>query len=102
MEFTASQNNVVETEKYYKNTSISNIGGYLLFKQQIEIDVLKKAINKLIENADALRMRLVSDAGKTEQAVREYEYENIPIVRLAKNNIDEITISWMKEIFDLY
>lgn len=102
MEFTASQNNVVETEKYYKNTSISNIGGYLLFNKQIEIDILKKAINKLIENADALRMCLVSDAGKTEQIVHKYEYENVPIVRLAKNNVEEITTSWMKEIFDLY
>lgn len=102
MEFTASQNNVIETERYYKNTSISNIGGYLLFKEKIDIDELKKAINKLIENADALRMHLVNGAGKTKQEILPYKLEEIYITRVAKNNIDEVATSWMKEIFDLY
>ena len=33
---TAPQKNVVETDKFFKNTAISNIGGYAIFEGKVD------------------------------------------------------------------
>ena len=38
---TAPQKNVIETDNFFKNTSISNIGGYAIFDNDVDFDVMK-------------------------------------------------------------
>lgn len=96
------QKNVVETDQFFKNTSISNIGGYSIFYTKVDLDLMAKGINRLIENADGLRLHLKEDDGEIKQFIEEYKYEEIPIIDV---NIDDAlnkSDSWMQEPFDLY
>ena len=69
MQLSAPQKNVLETDLYFKNTSIQNIGGYMIFEKKIDYEILNKAYNRLLENADSLRIVITNknipiDAGQ--------------------------------------
>ena len=46
------------TEEYYKNTSINNVGGTLTMDEQINRELLEKAISLFISANDSLRFKL--------------------------------------------
>ena len=97
---TAPQKNVVETDKFFKNTSISNIGGYAIFDNEVDFDLMIAAINKLIEKADGLRIRLVEEDGETKQYMKEYEYQEVKVIDV-ENDILLESNKWMETPFDL-
>ena len=55
---TTPQKNIWNIEQYYKDTSINNICGSLLIKENIDLSILAKAINKFIENNDSFKTRI--------------------------------------------
>ena len=96
------QKNVVETDQFFKNTSISNIGGYSIFYTKVDFNLMAKGINKLIENADGLRIRLKEENGEIKQFITDYEYEEIEIIDLKIEDALNKSDSWMQEPFDLH
>lgn len=101
MQLSAPQKNVLEIELYFKGTSIQNIGGYMIFDKKINYEVLNKAFNKLLENADGLRLRIVKNDNNFTQEIMPYKYQDM------KNagNIDDIEEQckeWMSIPFDIY
>ena len=97
---TAPQKNVVETDNFYKNTSISNIGGYAIFDNDVDFEIMKVAINKLIEKADGLRIHLSEENNETIQYIKEYEYQEVEVIEV-KNDILSESNKWMETPFDL-
>lgn len=100
---TMPQMNVIETEFFFKNTPISNIGGYMRFNQNLKEEVLEKALNEFIKQNDAVRLRIVTEGGTFYQKVTEFENEKIEVVTLDRNeNLDEVMTCWMQEKFDMF
>lgn len=100
---TAPQKNVVETDQFFKNTSISNIGGYSLFFTKVNLEIMAKGINKLIQNADGLRLRLKKeDNNETKQFIVDFKPEEIEVISMDVENALEKSNEWMREPFDLY
>lgn len=101
MKLTAPQENVIETEMFFKNTSISNIGGYMFFYRKMDVERLKKAMQTLMKNADALRLRIVQKDGTIMQEFVPYEQEEISVETLSEETVKAITDEWMQTPFAL-
>ncbi len=97
---TAPQKNVVETDKFFKNTSISNIGGYAIFDNDVDFEIMDIAINKLIEKADGLRLQLCEENDETLQYIKEYEYKKVNVIEVTNDILLESN-KWMETPFDL-
>lgn len=80
---TSSQQNIWNLQKYYEETTISAICGAIYFKNEIDTEILKKAINHVIEHQSGLRLRFCEVNGKAMQQVTEYQYEEIPILQFS-------------------
>ena len=100
---TMPQKNVIETEYFFKNTPISNIGGYMRFNQAVDEKILEKALNEFVKQNDAVRTRLITQDGQFYQKVVEYEYEKVELINVDRTeNLDEVTTTWMREKFDIF
>lgn len=66
-ELTLSQRSINELQSFYSDTSISVICGAVIFEEKLDADVLAAAAERLIEKHDALRMRFVTEKGRTVQ-----------------------------------
>lgn len=97
---TAPQRNVVETDKFFKNTAISNIGGYAIFDGKVDFEIMSEAINKLIEKADGLRIRLHEENEEMMQYVSDFSYQHVDVTNV-ENDILLESNKWMETPFDL-
>ena len=78
---TSPQLSIWYTEKMYPGTSISNVAGTLRIKENIDFDLLERAINLFIESNDGVRLRLcLDDNGNPQQYISEYEYQHLEYV----------------------
>lgn len=100
LNLTAPQKNIIETDKFFKNTSISNIGGYAIFSQKVDFALMIKGINELIKRADGLRIRLTDIDGETKQYIKDYSYQEVKIIDV-NEDILKATDKWMQTPFDL-
>ncbi|HAN08992.1 MAG TPA: non-ribosomal peptide synthetase [Clostridiales bacterium] len=64
-------------EMFHQNTPVNNIVGSVKYEKDMDIDLLEKSINILIEKNDALRIRIIEKEGQPLQYIKEYEYEKI-------------------------
>lgn len=80
---TSSQQNIWNLQKYYEGTAISAICGAIYFKDELDTEILKKAISHVIEHQSGLRLRLCEVNGKAMQQAFEYQYEEIPVLQFS-------------------
>lgn len=72
---THAQKRIWYTERFYPGTSISNLGGMIKLKSEVDFDsrLLMKAIRHFIRMNESMRLRLTSkNDGEPEQYVSEY------------------------------
>jgi len=74
---TNPQNSIWLTEKYFKGTSVNNICGYVYIKEEVNFNVLKKAINKLVKTNDSMRFKFKEENGSCVQYENNYKEFNI-------------------------
>ena len=101
MQLSAPQKNVLETDLYFKNTSIQNIGGYMIFEKKIDYEILNKAYNRLLENADSLRIVITNKDKEVTQEFKEYKHEVLENAGVI-DNIDKKCEEWMTAPFNIY
>ena len=105
---TSPQQNIWNLQKYYEQTSIGNISGMITLKSDGKTDLspaLNYAFNKLIENADSLRLRFAIHNGEVQQYVVDYKYEDIPIwdfSSLTNNEVNDRLQANAEIPFDLH
>lgn len=90
---TAPQQNIWNLQKYYENTPIGNISGMITLKSDGITDLspaLSYAINRLIKNADALRLRFTMLDGEVKQYFADYIYEDIPVWNYSHMTEEEV------------
>lgn len=81
---TNPQKSIWVTEQYFSNTSINNLCGYLLLNMPVDIDILKKSAQKLIELNDSLRLRFILDKNNIPlQYVSDFKPIDLPHLELS-------------------
>lgn len=86
---TIPQQNIWNLQKYYENTSISNICGAIFFEDEMDTQKLKNAINQLIEHQSGLRLHFSEVGGDAIQRVSAYRYEDIPVKQFSSKELFE-------------
>lgn len=75
-DLTTPQENIWNLQKYYENTSISNLCGAVFYDEKCKIENLKKSLNKEIEFQQGLRLRFCYDGDTVKQYVADYVPED--------------------------
>ena len=89
---TNPQNSIWLTEKFYTNTSVNNICGYLYISETVDFGVLKQSINEVVKTNDAMRLMLKEDNNTCVQYVSEYKQFDMNITKLSsKDDIEKKT-----------
>lgn len=66
-ELTNPQKTIWLTEQYYSGTSINNLCGYIWLKMPVDVQILQKSAQKLIESNDNFRLRFTTDKNNVPQ-----------------------------------
>ena len=77
-------------EKTYKDSQLHNIGGVMRIKGEVDVSLIKQAINLTIKNNEGLRLRFFEIDGEPEQYVKEYETEEIKFLDFTEESEDTI------------
>ena len=80
---TNPQKSIWLTEKVYSGTPINNISGYTYIDEDVEFDVLKKAINEVIKLNDSMRIKVEENQNSCVQYFSEYIPFEIEIFKLS-------------------
>ena len=92
---TTPQRDILLTEQYYKSTSVNNVVGRIAFKERIDINLLRKTLEIIVKQNDALRIKITKVNGEYYQYFGEYNDDYVE-----KISIDE-TIDKDKKIREL-
>ena len=84
---TNPQKSIWVTEEYFKGSAINNICGTALIRQKVNFDLLKKAINIVLENNDIFKIKFSLKNDIVTQYISDYVNSDIELLR-AKNYSD--------------
>lgn len=94
---TLSQYNIWLDQQLYPESSQYVIGGFLEITGKAELLLLKKAVNLLIEQSQALRMVISTDAhGRPLQTFPDFTGYEVPVYDYSEKGY-EMALSWIKE-----
>lgn len=83
-ELTNPQKSIWITEKYFQNTTINNICGSLIIKQDTNLTILNQAINIFIQNNDSFKLRFKKQGANLAQYFSKDENYNFEILNIEK------------------
>lgn len=90
-DLTIQQENIWLIEKLYDNTNINNVTGIFCIKQLLDLSIMGQVMNRIIENNDALRIRIKQRENHPIQYFCKYQLEDIPIYKVHnKKEVDNI------------
>ena len=98
---TASQKAMYDTHCFYKDTGICNVGGYFFFKCAVDLTALEKAIQRVIEQSDGLRIRIHIKNNMPVQTFADYVPESIEVLHLRESECASKLEAEMRVPFDL-
>jgi amino acid adenylation domain-containing protein/thioester reductase-like protein len=78
-DLTTPQQNIWNLQKLYEDSAISNLCGTVFFQEEYDIDILKKALNHILEKQTGLRLHFTKKDGKVKQYVKSYSYTEFPV-----------------------
>lgn len=87
---TNPQMGIYYTEKLYPGTSIGNVAATLKIKENLDFDILEQAINELIKNNDALRIKIREIDNEVFQYISQYEYKKIDLFDFSDCDLDKM------------
>jgi len=100
-ELTHPQKRIWYVDKVNSGTPLHNIGGSLNINGVIDIDVMKKVINLIIENNEGLRMRFAEIGDKAMQYVLGFETHEIDVFDFSAHlNPEREYRKWVKATFE--
>ncbi|MCB8817201.1 non-ribosomal peptide synthetase [Desulfosporosinus shakirovi] len=77
---TFPQQSIWDIETFYRNTSHANLAVGVIIQEDINMDVLEKAVNLIIQRHEAIRLRFIMIEGEPRQFIsefREYQIERL-------------------------
>ncbi|MDX9871456.1 MAG: amino acid adenylation domain-containing protein [Clostridia bacterium] len=82
---THSQKGVWSSERFYPDTGLGNIAATLRIFTDVDFVRLEKAINRFIQENDAVRLRIVEKDGEPRQYVSKYKYRSFEVYDFTKD-----------------
>lgn len=83
---TIPQQNIWNLHKFYEGTSIANNCGAIFFDKLCDHSLLNRAINRLVELQEGMRLRFWEGHGTPVQKAAAYEWEDFPSVHFASGH----------------
>lgn len=83
---TTPQKNIWNLQKFYSDSSISNVSGMLTFDRQLDTNNLERAVNLFVKEQSGIRLRFIEKGKDVCQYVTDYEYINIPVISFGSIN----------------
>lgn len=87
---TNPQNSIWLTEKFYTETAVNNICGYVYISNPVNFDFLEKAINQLVKTNDSMRLKLKEENNSCIQYLDSYQEFKIDIIELSSQKDIEL------------
>ena len=82
---TDAQRRIWNTELLYPNTALCLLAGTIKIKGKIDIHILEKSVNLVIQNNDALRIRLIQHNNEINQYVEKYTYQKFQFLDFSES-----------------
>ena len=102
-DLTNPQKSILLTEEFYKGTNINNICGTAIIKNELNFELLKKAISLFIKNNDSFSLKLTLDNNEVKQYIGDIDTDNIAIVDIeSKDDLPKLENDIMSKVFDVY
>lgn len=96
------QKSIWLTEQYYYGTNINNICGTAIIKNTLNFDILKKAINIVIQSNDSFKLNFKKEKNKLKQYVDELRDIDIEIVDLnSKSDVLNLEKKMLSHVFQI-
>ena len=100
---TNPQKNIYLIENYYKGTPINNVCGTCIFHSVLNFELLKQAINMLIQNNDCFKLHFDLKHGEVYQYVEPYVSYNVDVVDVNDmSDVDNIEIEFQKKVYNVF
>lgn len=100
---TNPQKSILLTEEFYKGTNINNICGTAIIENELDFDLLKKAISIVAKNHDSFNLKLSVENNEIKQYLSDVEDIDVEIIDINyKDEISKIENDLMNHIFDIY
>ena len=101
-QLTKPQKNIWNTERFYQDTNICNICGSGLIKEQVDIELLAKAMKRLVLENDSFRTRIVVENGEPMQYFEDFKDFEIDVVEIESiEAFKTFKESFVKETFSI-
>lgn len=99
---TGPQKNIWNTELFYNNSNINSVCGTAIINEIVDFDLLKKAINIIVEQNDALRTRIILQNNIPVQFFSDYVPFDIEIIDVSnKNDISKVEQEIVNKRFNI-
>lgn len=99
---TKPQKSIWLTEEYFKNTAINNVCGTLTINQEINKELLEKAILLFISSNDSLKLKLDLSQEEPKQYICNEVKYNIKYVEINnETELNEVSLQFTNEQFNL-
>lgn len=103
-ELTNPQMSIYLTEQF-ENTPMNNIVGTMYFKKDINVELLKKAVNLTVKNNQAMRTTIFKNGDVPMQYFKDYSPFDIDVYDFSDKTMDsfiDFQKNFSQKIFDLY
>lgn len=94
---TIPQNEILLTEKFYPNTGFANISQTLSISGSVDIQKMEHAINAVLSQNDALRMRMEEVKGQVKQYVCRHREYKLELFDFDNNTYKYCTDEWISK-----
>lgn len=102
LELSSQQKNIWNTEMFYSNTNINNIGGYFLINEPVNIDLLEKAANLYIKTNEAPRLHFDLKNGEPIQFITDYSPFKLPVISVKDlKSLSKLTTELVSKPFEV-
>lgn len=99
-ELTMPQKSILYTEEYFDNTSINNVSGVIHYTENMNTNILKKAIEYMYTINESLRIRIVKTEGEYKQYFSD-EKNIVDIIKVSEEDKDDLIRSLCRKPFKL-
>lgn len=93
-QLTYPQMAIWQTEKFFPGTSFGNIVGNAHVKDDVDFELLEKAINLAVKKNDGFRIRVVEEGEQVKQYIAKYHYFKVDFIDFSKAGGYEAYMKW--------
>ena len=99
---TNSQKNIWDTEMFFNNSNLNNVGGYVFIEEKVNFKFLEKALNLYVQRNDALRLKIKLVDSVPYQYLEDFSPFSIDVITLNDiNEVEQLNEKIIKTPFDI-